>query len=205
MSKVQGKDLAKISAPLDPGIKDAVEFLRGKGINTAGSCDAKHDDRKGQPWIFVDLREGENEFDVHARIVAELLTANYHGFTVQNDYLYQKSPTPWMKHLRITFWGGGKARMNPDTAQGKGLTTSFKEFESVPDCRIDGHIPEIYMGYEQDTENHLYEGEGPGCWVYEWEVCARCGMKLSEPELAGHTIENMNPSLPTVENGWHIP
>ncbi len=87
---------------------NVVEFLRGKGINTAGSCDGKHDGRKGLPYIFVQLRGGETEFEVHASIVAELLAANYHGFTVQNDYLYQKSSTPWMKHLRITFWGEAK-------------------------------------------------------------------------------------------------
>ncbi|KKM92704.1 hypothetical protein LCGC14_1215800 [marine sediment metagenome] len=102
------KELSKIYAPLDPGIKDAVEFLRAKGINTAGSCDAKHDGRKGQPWIFVELRGEESELFVHDNIVGVLLAANYHGFTVQNDYLYQKSPTPWMKHLRITFWGEAK-------------------------------------------------------------------------------------------------
>lgn len=102
------KGLSKIYAPLDPGIKDAVEFLRKHNINTTGSCDGKHDDRKGYPVISV---EPPNISCTHLeRIVVArtLLDGGYHGFTVEEHYLYQKGPLPWKSNVVITFWGEAK-------------------------------------------------------------------------------------------------
>ncbi len=101
------QELSKIYAPLDPGIKDAVDFLRGKGINTTGSCDGKHDGGKDQPWISVDSR-GEDLVLVRLEIAKLLLSAGYHGFTVKEEYLYQKRPEVWMTNLVIVFWGEAK-------------------------------------------------------------------------------------------------
>lgn len=101
------KALAEIYRPLDPGIKDAVEFLRKHNINTYGSCDANHDDRKGEPWISVNSK-GEDLVLVRLEIAKLLLSAGYRGFTVKEEYLYQKGPEVWMTNLVIVFWGEAK-------------------------------------------------------------------------------------------------
>ena len=92
---------------MDPGIKDAVEFLRKNNVNTYGSCDAKHDDRKGEPWISVDSK-GEDLVLMRLEIVKLLLSGGYQGFTVKEEYLYQKRAEVWMTNLVILFWGEAK-------------------------------------------------------------------------------------------------
>lgn len=97
-----------IYAALDPGIKDAVEFLRKNRVNTSGSCDAKHDDRKGQPWISVEPPNMKSTRTERKHIVEVLLKGGYRGFTVEEQYLYQKGPLPWKTNIVITFWGEAK-------------------------------------------------------------------------------------------------
>lgn len=100
--------LPKISAPLDPGIKDAVEFLRKHNVNTTGSCDKKHDDRRGQPWISVEPPNIASTNLERIAIAKVLLDGGYHGFTVQEEYLYQRGPVAWKTNIVITFWGEAK-------------------------------------------------------------------------------------------------
>lgn len=101
-------DLSKISAPLDPGIKDAVELLREADIDTTASCDGKHDGKDERPWIRVNVPDESHFFYTRNRISLTLIRAKYHGFTIDESRLYQKDFNPWKTQIRITFWGEAK-------------------------------------------------------------------------------------------------
>ncbi len=101
-------DLSKINAPLDPGIKDAVELLRKAEIDTTASCDGKHDGKNELPSISVNVPDESQFYHIRHKISLALIRAKYHGFTIEEGRLYQKDFNPWKTQIRITFWGEAK-------------------------------------------------------------------------------------------------
>ncbi len=104
----------EIYEPLDPGIEDAVMLLRNAGIDTTGSCDAKHVFAASKlPWISVDVPNESFFYRIHGKVTQTLHFAGYRAFTVELHYLYQKSLTPWKVNMVITFWREAKPEPKP--------------------------------------------------------------------------------------------
>jgi hypothetical protein len=89
---------------LDPGIIPVVKILVAAGLKTEASCQGG----PGHPAVFpyIVLENPGNEECIRLLAAEALINAGIHGFTVSQEYMYQKEwAAPWYKAvIRIEFW-----------------------------------------------------------------------------------------------------